>query len=88
LLEDERNLGQSTRTVDFLHPRGLHAATLRPRFTPNDHDDGFPEEHRDAWLSGQLRKEILLPFLGEKMKTWAISPRVNSPMNNDPGILV
>lgn len=33
----------------------------------------LPEEHRDARLSGQLGKEILLAFLAEKMKTWAIS---------------
>jgi hypothetical protein len=48
----------------------------------------LPEEHRDAWPSGQLGKEILLLFLAKKMKTWAISPRVNSPRNNHPGISV
>jgi putative SOS response-associated peptidase YedK len=39
----------------------------------------LPDEHIDAWLSGESGKEILVPFPPEKMKAWAISPRVNSP---------
>ena len=47
----------------------------------------LPEEHYDAWLAGEAGKEILTPFPAERMKAWAISPRVNSPRNNDPTIL-
>ena len=47
----------------------------------------LPEEHHDAWLSGEAGKEILVPFPADRMKAWPISPRVNSPRNNDPGIL-
>jgi putative SOS response-associated peptidase YedK len=47
----------------------------------------LPEEHHDAWLSGEVGKEILVPFSADRMKAWAISPRVNSPRNNDEGIL-
>jgi putative SOS response-associated peptidase YedK len=47
----------------------------------------LPEEHHDSWLSGEAGKEILVPFPADRMKAWPISPRVNSPRNNDPGIL-
>lgn len=45
------------------------------------------EEVHDAWLSGEAGKEILVPFPADRMKAWPISPRVNSPKNNDPSIL-
>lgn len=47
----------------------------------------LPEEHHDVWLSGEAGKEILVPFPAERMRAWPISTRVNSPRNNDPGIL-
>jgi putative SOS response-associated peptidase YedK len=47
----------------------------------------LPEEHHEAWLSGEAGKEILVPFPAERMKAWPISPRVNSPINNDPEIM-
>ena len=47
----------------------------------------LPEDNHDAWLSGEAGKEILVPFPADRMKAWAISPRVNSPRNNDEGIL-
>jgi len=47
----------------------------------------LPEERYDTWLSGEAGKEILVPFPADRMKAWAISPQVNSPRNNDPGIL-
>ena len=47
----------------------------------------LPDEHIDAWLSGEAGKEILVPFPADRMKVWAISPRVNSPRNNDETIL-
>jgi putative SOS response-associated peptidase YedK len=47
----------------------------------------LPDEVLEAWLSCEAGKEILVPFPPEKMKAWEISTRVNSPRNNDPGIL-
>jgi putative SOS response-associated peptidase YedK len=47
----------------------------------------LPEEYYDAWLSGEAGKEILKPFLADKMTVWPISARVNSPKNDDKGIL-
>ncbi len=47
----------------------------------------LPEEYHEAWLSGEAGKEILVPFPADRMKAWPISPRVNSPMNNDPEII-
>ena len=48
----------------------------------------LPEEHHDAWLSGEAGKEILVPYPGDRMKAWPISPRVNGPKNNDAEIIV
>ena len=45
------------------------------------------EEYHSAWLSVEAGKEIVIPFPADRMKAWPISPRVNSPGNNDPGIL-
>jgi hypothetical protein len=39
-------------------------------------------------LTNQAGKEVLVPFPGSAMRAWAISPRVNSPKNNDPGLLL
>jgi hypothetical protein len=44
----------------------------------------LPEEYHDAWLSAEAGKEILVPCPAIHMKSWSISPRVNSPRNNDP----
>jgi putative SOS response-associated peptidase YedK len=50
----------------------------------------LPEEHHAKWLGevedGDL-KELLKPLPASQMKMWPISPRVNSPKNNDPDIL-
>ena len=46
------------------------------------------EEHHDAWLSGEAGKEILVPYPADRMKAWPASPRMNSPKNNDPEIIV
>jgi putative SOS response-associated peptidase YedK len=43
----------------------------------------LPENHHDAWLAGEARKEILIPFPADQMKASAINPRVNSPKNNN-----
>jgi putative SOS response-associated peptidase YedK len=48
----------------------------------------LPEEHHDAWLSGEAGKEILVPYPADRMKAWPIDARVNSPENNDPEIIV
>ena len=47
----------------------------------------LPEEHHDAWLSGEAGKEVLVSFPADRMKAWPISSRVNSPKNNDPQII-
>ena len=47
----------------------------------------LPEELHDAWLSGEAGKEVLVPFPADRMKAWPISPRVNSPKNNDPEVV-
>jgi putative SOS response-associated peptidase YedK len=51
----------------------------------------LPEEDHAKWLGetedGDL-KALLRPFLADQMRIWPISPRVNSPENNDPGIIV
>jgi putative SOS response-associated peptidase YedK len=48
----------------------------------------LPEEHHDAWLSGEAGKEILVPYPADRMKAWPISARVNSPKNSDAEIIV
>jgi putative SOS response-associated peptidase YedK len=48
----------------------------------------LPEEHHNAWLSGEAGKEILVPYPAERMKAWPISGRVNSPKNDDAEIIV
>jgi hypothetical protein len=49
----------------------------------------LPEQHQAAWLgetdNGNL-KELLLPYPAEQMRIWEISPRVNSPENDDPSL--
>jgi putative SOS response-associated peptidase YedK len=47
----------------------------------------LPEGHHDAWLSGEAGKEILVPYPADRMRVWPISPRVNSPKNNDAEII-
>src|ERR1700722_5494631 len=41
------------------------------------------EEHLEAWLSGEAGKEVLVPYLADRMKARPVSSRVNSPKNND-----
>jgi putative SOS response-associated peptidase YedK len=48
----------------------------------------LPEEHHDSWLSGEARKEVLVPYPADRMKACPISSRVNSPKNNDAEIIV
>jgi putative SOS response-associated peptidase YedK len=47
----------------------------------------LPKEVHEAWLSGEVGKEILTPYPAEEMTAWPISTRVNSPRNNDPAII-
>jgi putative SOS response-associated peptidase YedK len=48
------------------------------------------EEHHAKWLGaledGDL-KELLKPFPAERMQMWPLSSRVNSPKNDDEGIV-
>jgi putative SOS response-associated peptidase YedK len=48
----------------------------------------LPEEHPDAWLSGEAGKEVLVPYPADRIKAWPISSRVNSPKNDDAEIIV
>jgi putative SOS response-associated peptidase YedK len=47
----------------------------------------LPEQHHAAWLgeieNGNL-KELLVPYPADQMRMREISPRVNSPKNDDP----
>jgi putative SOS response-associated peptidase YedK len=49
----------------------------------------LPEQHNAAWLGetedGNL-KELLVPYPADQMRMWEISPRVNSPKNDDPSL--
>jgi putative SOS response-associated peptidase YedK len=49
----------------------------------------LPEQHHAAWLgetdNGNL-KELLLPYPADEMRMGEISPRVNSPKNDDPSL--
>src|SRR5208283_2665160 len=50
----------------------------------------LPEEVHAKWLGeteGGDLKSLLKPFPANQMRIWAISPRVNSPRNNDPDIV-
>jgi putative SOS response-associated peptidase YedK len=47
----------------------------------------LPEDKLDAWLSGEAGKEILVPYPADEMTVWPTSPRVNTPKDDDPGIL-
>ena len=50
----------------------------------------LPEEDHAKWFGeaedGDL-KASLKPFPADQMRIWEISPRVNSPENNDPRII-
>jgi hypothetical protein len=49
----------------------------------------LPEQHHAVWLGesddGNL-KALLVPYPADQMRMWEISPRVNSPKNDDPSI--
>jgi putative SOS response-associated peptidase YedK len=45
------------------------------------------EDHHEAWLTNQAGKEVLGPFPADAMRAWPISPRVNSPKNDDPDLI-
>jgi putative SOS response-associated peptidase YedK len=49
----------------------------------------LPEQHHAAWLGetdNENLKELLLPYPADEMRMWEISPRVNSPKNDDPSL--
>jgi putative SOS response-associated peptidase YedK len=49
----------------------------------------LPDQHHAAWLGetddGDL-KALLVPYPSDRMRMWEISPRVNSPKNDDPSL--
>jgi putative SOS response-associated peptidase YedK len=49
----------------------------------------LPEQHHSARLGetdNENLKELLLPYPADEMGMWEISPRVNSPKNDDPSL--
>ena len=49
----------------------------------------LPEQYRAAWLGeteDENLKELLVPYPADQMRMWEISPRVNSPKNDDPSL--
>jgi putative SOS response-associated peptidase YedK len=49
----------------------------------------LPRELREAWLSGspEAAAAALAPYPAERMVAYEVSPRVNSPRNNDEKLL-
>jgi len=51
----------------------------------------LPRDSECTWLDDEADtrslKELLVPYTGEPMKASPVSSRMNSPMNDDPGIL-
>jgi putative SOS response-associated peptidase YedK len=45
------------------------------------------KDHHEAWLTNQAGKEVSGPFPADAMPAWPISPRVNSPKNDDPDLI-
>ena len=49
----------------------------------------LPEQYHATWLGesddGNL-KTLLVPYPADQMRMWEISPRVNSPKNDDPSL--
>jgi putative SOS response-associated peptidase YedK len=45
------------------------------------------EEHHEAWLTNQAGKEVLVPYPADAVRAWPISPRVNTPKNDDPDLV-
>jgi putative SOS response-associated peptidase YedK len=66
---------------------GKRQGAGRPRTLHGCQD---PEEDHAKWLGetedGDL-KALLKPFPADQMRIWPISPRVNSPRNDDPDIV-
>jgi hypothetical protein len=49
----------------------------------------IPEQHHAAWLGETDEgnaKELLVFYPAGQMRMWEISPRVNSPKNDDPSL--
>ena len=46
-------------------------------------------EDHEAWLTGNASdaKAVLRPYPDDLMVAWPVSTRVNSPRNNDPGLI-
>jgi len=51
--------------------------------------DSYSSNITQSWLeeteNGNL-KELLVPYPADQMRMWEISPRVNSPKNDDPSL--
>ena len=71
------------RLVETATPNEL-VAQIHPRMPVI-----LPQKHHAAWLGetddGNL-KELLVPCPADQMRMWEISPRVNTPKNDDPSL--
>ncbi len=47
----------------------------------------IPAGSYGAWLDGTAGKELLAPYPADDMAVSAVSTRVNSPANDDPGVI-
>jgi hypothetical protein len=55
--------------------------------TPYARDPSGKGSRRVARRNGERElKELLLPYPADQMHMWEISPRVNSPKNDDPSL--
>ncbi len=73
-------------------PGGITGPVMRNKLVAQIHPRMpaiLPEQHHAAWLGetddGNL-KDLLVPYPADQMRMWKISPRVNSPKNDDPSL--
>ena len=76
--------GEWLRTCTIVGEPNELVAQIHPRMPVI-----LPEQHHAVWLGetddGNL-KELLVPYPADQMRMWEISPRVNSPKNDDPSL--
>jgi len=58
---------------------------LRKSFNANDLTFQTVEDGLGETEDGNL-KDLLVPYPADQMRMWEISPRVNSPKNDDPSL--
>jgi hypothetical protein len=76
-MEDRRGHGASTRQR---HSSGLIVSVRRSPVV-----DTILAGMGVRFVRGPL-KELLVPYPADQMRMWEISPRINSPKNDDPSL--